>query len=175
MIRFHYNYETTLEEWVESSFAALDQDIDRAGKWRPSTPLLIIGGICGGIAVFLASTVSGKLIGLVLPIALAVLLTVSSKQSRLEGVRRRIHSRLSKNYKEKKCHSHDLTMDDSGLVEKCPCGTDTRHWEAIRSWHETERMIVMCAHNRTFYAIPKRIVPSEALQPLREYISRHVV
>lgn len=171
---FRYVYESSREEFIESCTTLFGETIVQQSKWRPSIPLLIATGIAGGATSMMADTIFGKIICFLAPIAVAGLLMISSKQTRVESVRNRIEMALSKNYDDKKCHFHDFHLDDEGFVERCPCGTDTRNWESIRSWHETEKMIVLETLSRTCYAIPKRVIPSAEVQPLRDLISRHV-
>lgn len=171
---FHYQYEDVLDEFIEASFVPLGEYIARGSKWRPSVPLLVFGGVCGGVLAMLSHSVSGKLFSLLVPIAIVLLLTISSKQTRIEGARRQMELRLRENYAEKKCHVHDFSMDDSGVVETCPCGTEIRKWQAFKRWQETERMFVLQSLNKQLYALPKRVIPPEELQPLREFLSQHI-
>jgi hypothetical protein len=171
---FHYTYEDILDESVEASLAPLGEYFSKASRWRPSVPLLAFGGISGGVLAVLANTVSGKVLSLLVPILLTLLLTISSKQTRIEGARRQVELLLRKNYSEKKCHLHDISIEEKGVVETCPCGTDTRSWQAFRRLHETERMIVIEALNKSLYVIPKRVVPPEELQPLRDFLSQQI-
>jgi YcxB-like protein len=171
---FHYVYESTREEFVEGTLALFSREIIERSEWRPSIPLLIAGGIGGAIASTVASTGYAKVVWLLVPIVFTLLLTVSSKQSRIDAERNRIAAALSKSYERKKCQLHDLKLDENGFVESCPCGTDIRNWDAVQEWHETENIIVLQTKNRTGYAIPKRVIPAEELAPLRALVSRHV-
>ncbi len=173
--RFHYSYEDDIEESIEAALCMFGAQIEQGAKWRPSVPLLVVGAICGLIGATAGNTAPGKLVGFLLPIVVAALLMISSKETRVLSARKQIELCLRKSYTDKICHIHNLAIDDSGLVETCPCGTDTRKWEAIRRWHETERTIALEAQNKALYTIPKRVVPREELQPLRDLISSHVL
>jgi hypothetical protein len=171
---FHYSYEDTLEESLEASLVLVRDDLDKASRWRPSVVLLTVGGFIGGIAMGVAKTTTGKLIGLLVPILFSMALSISSKKTRMEAARREYELLLRKQFEDKKCHVHDLSIDDSGLIERCPCGTDTRNWQGIKVWHETEKVIVLQLLNMSYHAIPKRVIPPPELQPLRDFLTQHI-
>jgi hypothetical protein len=172
--RFQYSYEDTLEESVEASLAPWGEYFGRAARWRPSAPLLFCGAFCGACFAGLSHTLTAKLVSFAVPIILVLLLTISSKKTRIEGARRQAELLLRKNYNEKRCHVHNISIDEIGVVEMCPCGTDTRNWQAFKRWHETERMIAIEALNKSLYVIPKRVIQREELQALRDLLSKNI-
>lgn len=171
---FHYVYETTRDEFVEGCMAIVSDEIPLHSKWKPSVPLLLACGIGGGLGSLIVPTLYGRLVCFLTAVGFAMLMMISSKQTRMESVRQNLQIAFSKRYDEKKCHSHDLHLDESGLVETCPCGTDTRNWKAIKRCHETERQIVLESIGKTAYVIPKRVIPSAELQPLRNFLAIQV-
>ena len=171
---FHFVFETTPEEFIEGALTILHEAITRQSKWRPNVPLILVAAISGAIGSLISETLYGKIVTFLVPIACSALLMISSKQTRIDTARQRIVLGLRKSYDEKKCHNHDLRLDDNGFVETCPCGTDTRNWAAVRRTHETEALIVLETHNKCFYAIPKRVIPTTELQSLRDFIAQHV-
>jgi hypothetical protein len=96
----------------------------------------------------------------------------------LIGCRFYVRWKYRRCYQRTRIGSGDTSMlfrEDNFLTEEQDCGKSECSWNAVKSWREDAKVVLIYLAPARFIAIPKRAVSDSQLNDLRELLRRKVV